>query len=355
MSCKYYNNKQLKELISDKKNSKGLSLLHLNISSLPFHIDEFTNLLSELNSYFNVIGITETRLTTKKDPVNSTEIPDYNIEHTPTESDKGGAFLYISKKINYKTRDDLKIYKKKLLESKFIEVLSDSNKNAIVGCIYKHPGLTIQEFNFDFLYPLIDKLATENKNIVLLGDFNVDLLHYESNNPTREFLDLMFSASLTPQITVPTRLTVRSKTLIDNIFTNSVEENTISGNLECCISDHLAQFLIFPSQRVLEQNNHRKYKRNYKNVDIKKFKDELQSIDWTAALANNNNVNQSLENFLNITNSIIERYAPLTQATKKDMKTQSKPWTTKGILTSIRKKAKRHSKLLKAKDQTKKH
>ena len=162
----------------------------------------------------------------------------------------------------------------------------------------------------------------------------------------------MFSASLTPQITVPTRLTVRSKTLIDNIFTNSVEENTISGNLRCCISDHLAQFLIFPSQRVLDQNNHRKYKRNYKNIDIKKFKDELQSIDWTTALANNNNdVNQSLENFLNITNSPLERYAPLTQVTKKDMKTQPKSWITKGILTSIRQKAKIHNKVLKAKDQ----
>ena len=65
----------------------------------------------------------------------------------------------------------------------------------------------------------------------------------------------MFSASLTPQITVPTRLTVRSKTLIDNIFTNSVEENTISGNLECCISDHLAQSLDFLSQKLLAQNN----------------------------------------------------------------------------------------------------
>ena len=249
-----------------------MSLLHLNISSLPFHIDEFTNLLSELNSNFKIIGITETRLTIKKDPVNSIEIPNYIKEHTPTKSDKGGALLYISKEINYRTRDDLKIYKKKLLESTFIEVLSDSNKNTIVGCIYKHPGLTIQEFNFDFFYPLIDKLASENKNIVLLGDFNVDLLHYESNNPTREFLDLMFSASLTPQITVPTRLTVCSKTLIDNIFTNSVKESTISGNLECCISDHLAQFLILPSQRVLKLNNHRKYKRNYKKVDAKNLR-----------------------------------------------------------------------------------
>ena len=125
------------------------------------------------------------------------------------------------------------------------------------------------------MQPLVDKLSIENKNIILLGDFNVDLLHYESNNPTREFLNLMFSASLTPQITIPTRLTVRSRTLIDNIFTNSFEENSTSGNLECCISDHLAQFLIFPNQRVLQQNNHTKYKRSYKNLDNNKFKNEL--------------------------------------------------------------------------------
>ena len=65
-------------------------------------------------------------------------------------------------------------------------------------------------------------------------------------------------------------------------------------------------------------------------------------------------MNQSLENFLNITNSLLEKYDPLTQKTKKVMKTQSKPRITKGILTSIRKKAKIHSKLLKAKDQTRK-
>ena len=221
----------------------------------------------------------------------------------------------------------------------------------IVGCIYKHPGLTTRDFKFNFLQPLIDKLGIENKNIVLLGDFNVDLLHYESNNPTREFLDLMFSASLTPKVTIPTCLTVHSKTLIDNIFTNSVEENSVSDNLECCISDHLAQFLIFPSQRVLKQSNHSKYKRSYKNLDAEKFKDELQSIDWTS---NNNDVNQSLENFLNITMSLLDRYAPLKQVTKKCMKTQSKLWITKGILTFIRNKDKIHSKSLKAKDQTRK-
>ena len=65
-----------------------MSLLHLNISPLPFHFDKFTNLPRELNSNIEIIGITETRLTIKKDPVRSIEIPNYNIEYTPTESDR---------------------------------------------------------------------------------------------------------------------------------------------------------------------------------------------------------------------------------------------------------------------------
>ena len=151
----------------------------------------------------------------------------------------------------------------------------------------------------------------------------------------------MFSASLTPQITITTHLTVRSRTLIDNIFTNSVEENSTSGNLECCISDHLAQFLIFPNQRVLQQNKHTKYERSYKNLDTSKFKNELQRIDWTTALSiNNNDVNRSLKNFLNISSSPLDKYAPLKQITKKQMKTNSRPWITKGILTTIKKKSK---------------
>ena len=269
MSCKC-NNEQLEELVSDKNNSKGLSLL---------------------SEYFF-----------------------FTLEQTPTKSDKGEALLYISKEINYKTRNDLNIYIEKLLESIFIEVYSESNKSTVVGCVYKHPGLTTQSFNFDYLQPLIDKLSIENKNIIFLGDFNVDVSHYKSNNPTREFLDLMFSASLTPQITITTHLTVRSRTLIDNIFTNSVEENSTSGNLECCISDHLAQFLIFPNQRVLQQNKHTKYERSYKNLDTSKFKNELQRIDWTTALSiNNNGVNRSLKNFLNISSSPLDKYAPLKQ------------------------------------------
>ena len=87
-----YTTEQFRENGFDKHSNK-MSLLHLNVSSLPYHIDEFTELLSDLKSNFKIIGITESRLTTKKDPINNINIPGYNIEHTPTKSGKSGALL----------------------------------------------------------------------------------------------------------------------------------------------------------------------------------------------------------------------------------------------------------------------
>ena len=70
----------------------------------------------------------------KTRPKNSTEIPDYCIEHTPTKSEKGGALLYIPKKLlNYINRHDLNINKDEMLESVFIDTISKSNKNTIIG------------------------------------------------------------------------------------------------------------------------------------------------------------------------------------------------------------------------------
>ena len=41
----------------------------------------------------------------------------------------------------------------------------------------------------------------------LLGDFNVNLLHYNEHNQTNEFLDFLGSNSFKPLILQPTRIT----------------------------------------------------------------------------------------------------------------------------------------------------
>ena len=224
---------------------KQISAFHMNISSLAYHIDDLNTLLSLTNINFDFIGITETKIKRNQIPLSSIEITNYNIEQCDTESSKGGALLYIHNKHSYKKRNDLKIYKPKELESVFVEILNPGSKNIVVGCIYKHPTMTTPEFMDDYLSKTLEFLSFENKHLILLGDFNINLLNCETDKNTNDFLDLLTSNSLLPLILRPTRVTTHSKTLIDNIFTNIINHENISGNITCSISDHLAQFTIF--------------------------------------------------------------------------------------------------------------
>ena len=101
-----------------------------------------------------------------------------------------------------------------------------------------------KEFNGLFLKSLNKRLTKENKKeVILLGDFNIDLIKSNSYANASQFLDVIYSSNLVPHITLPTRLTSRSHTLIDNIYSNINKECT-SGNIINTISDHLGQFLI---------------------------------------------------------------------------------------------------------------
>ena len=90
--------------------------------------------------------------------------------------------------------------------------------------------------------PFLQIISDENKQCVLMGDFNIDLLKGDSNNDSNSFYNILFSDFFTPFVLQPTRL--HSKTLIDNLFLNSLEYTYFSGNLLIEISDHLIQFLI---------------------------------------------------------------------------------------------------------------
>ena len=58
--------------------------------------------------------------------------------------------------------------------------------------------------------------------VVLLEDFNADLLKYDHDDDVADFLDEMYSKLLLPNISSPTRITSTSATLLDNIFQTTV-------------------------------------------------------------------------------------------------------------------------------------
>ena len=140
--------------------------------------------------------------------------------------------------------------------------------------------MDLSEFNNDYLNSLSQKLIREkNEHIILMGDLNVDLLKSTTDTSTAQFLDQMYSSSLLPQITSPTHISAKSKTLIDNIFSTDSPEEPISGNIITSISDHLAQFLLFPIEKTKGSKKKETYKRNFKSLEENELIEDLKSID----------------------------------------------------------------------------
>ena len=88
------------------------------------------------------------------------------------------------------------------------------------------------------------KISTEDKNCYLMCDFNLNLMNHHSHQLTGAFLDIMYANMFFPLITLPTRITAHTATLIDNIFTNCSGKCLFSGLLFSDISDHLPIFCI---------------------------------------------------------------------------------------------------------------
>ena len=99
------------------------------------------------------------------------------------------SYILVITYIAYKPRKDLNIYKSHELESTFIKIIKSKKLNKVLGVLYRHPTIDANEFNNKHVNELLDNIAKENKTISLLGNFNIDLLKYDSHTPTNEFLD----------------------------------------------------------------------------------------------------------------------------------------------------------------------
>ena len=114
-----------------------------------------------------------------------------NISHLrqiETES-----LLYIDNNINHIVQDDLCIYKTKEPESVFIKIINSRGKNTIVACAYRHPCMNPTEFIDIYLSELLQKFSKEDKTIMLMGDFNIELLKYDHNKGSASFLDSLYT------------------------------------------------------------------------------------------------------------------------------------------------------------------
>ena len=112
--------------------NKPLFLFHINACSVNKNFYDLQHLLSCFKKYFDIIAVSETRITRNVSLLNNLNLNNYSFEFTLTETCAGGTFLYIANHLSYKCRNDLNIYKKSALESTFIEIINPKKSNIIV-------------------------------------------------------------------------------------------------------------------------------------------------------------------------------------------------------------------------------
>ena len=168
--------------------------------------------------------------------------------------------------------------------------------------------MDLTDFICIYLKTEFENISKERKSFFLLGGFNVDILSYNEHNQANKFLDSLVSYSFTPLILQPTRITSHSNTLLDNIFSNVIDLDIISGNLSATISDHLPQFAIIPNTfGNISGNKSNIYERGWSKFDLENFILDLFSVDWEDLLKIDElNADNSTKIYLDKINMLIE-------------------------------------------------
>ena len=330
-SCNYHSVDDFQNLI---KNSKEVfSSLSLNIRSLKKNCHNFRNLIESISTkhfQFSVIGLQE--IWSKS----NISLNGYHpiISNERNERRGGGVGLYVKNDLKFQKIEDLSIFHEGTFESICLKVFCGKERYRIIANFYRPPNSSMKDFNSK-MQSFLDMLEKEQhfKNaveIILLGDFNCNLLNHETHKDTNDFLNLFLSSSFLPLITLPSRVTDTSSTLIDNIWTNSRHNEKFSGLLIEHISDHLPIFHL--QVKIGDQLNNEDIKiRNLSIKNKEKFREDLILHNWDPILSDNN-PESAFESFAKVINEKYENCFPYIELRKNKRKSPEKPWMTKELL-----------------------
>ena len=155
-----------------------------------------------------------------------------------------------------------------------------------------------------------------------MGDFKIDILKYDTNSDSAIFQDNMYENLPLPYIILPTRVTPRSQTLINNTFSNIIEKDIISGNITTTISDPYMQFVLFKNKTKSKTNIKKaKFARTYKSLNKDLFQYDLRNTKWEEILkVNIGDVDFLFESFLKKFNEILDKHAPYKKLSLQEVK-----------------------------------
>ena len=339
VSFDYYSETRFASVFHNRSDTDldSFSIFHLNIRSLNKNYRSLLMLHEDLKIKFHVIVLSEIRANNVGFLCNI--MNGYNFHYDlPNGSDVGGTGIFIKNSINYLVRDDIKIGVDNV-ESIWLEIQSAHATPIVVGGIYRHPGGALSDFTCA-LESILEENIGHHKSLVLAGDFNINLIKFQHDNPTAKFLDTMLAYDVTPTILMPTRFGRTSNTLIDHIYyyngniKNVASQSLSSGNIFSDISDHLPNFLIIKNVKI--STLQRPKIRIFSKKNHIRFSSLLAEVDWDKNIYSCTNVDAAYNNYIDVIKSTFDKCYPLVTLSRRGQK--DKAWFTEGLKKCCREK-----------------
>ena len=245
----------------------------------------------------------------------------------PNGSRRGGVALYMRNELQPVVISEPP---DNIVESVFVKI-KIGNKLILVGSIYRPPNALSEYWSSVKL--LIEHYSQFGLGTIIMEDLNFDI-NDERKASTIYELELIFQ--LKQLIKQSTRVTSRSATLIDLIFTNMEENHIDSGVLQMSISDHLSTYTTLSFRQTNKPHSHKeKHSRIFKQFNESLFLDEIANSVVFNNIHTNADVNNAWKSWKLEFLEICNKHAPIRSSR---VKHASNPWITRDILNLINKK-----------------
>ena len=184
MSYNYYLTDELVECIEKLYLVSNLSPIHVNAKSMVNTL-EYIELLKTKNN-FDASETCENDLNS-----HFINIPGYRKVSSMRSSGAkgGGTALFVKPNFKFTAIDVFTVS----FEPVFIETIDlDQKVKTIIGTIYRPLDTNLSFFNFE-LEKVIGLFTKSQVNLILLGNYNINLLNHEVHRETADFLNLLYA------------------------------------------------------------------------------------------------------------------------------------------------------------------
>lgn len=308
----------------------------MNIRSIKNKFAEFRDLLIE--EAFDILAISETWLQPELDS-SYYKTTGYDIHRVDRVDGRGGGvMMYTKSELKCKTQTHVSnsIDGMEQLWIKFI----NKQTSYAVGVIYR----PYRHVTLNTLDDTLNTLSLECDNILFMGDLNENLL--DKNRFTDDILFMLNTYDMKQLITCATRITATTETLLDIICINNNWSYNESGTLDTSnLSDHDAVYAVV--DLATEVPNKTRYYRNFKNIDMDRFAEDAQKMNWSRIYFLDD-INEKVEYFNSCITALLDFYAPKIPM---NIRKQKAPWMTYNIKNMLKIRNKAYKKYIRTRSE----